>query len=90
MKQSVSPGVFVGVILVGILVLAFIGYRVMNAPTITPAAEASTPSGAPNPITGASGIAGPRAGGGPTAEAFKQRDEYNRQHRDAQGSGTGH
>ncbi len=90
MKQTVSPGVVIGVILAGVLVLAFIGYRVFNAPTITPAVEASQPVAGANPITGATGNAGPRAGGGPTAEAFKQRDEYNRTHRDPQGSGTGH
>ena len=88
MKQKVSPGAFVGVILIGILVLALVGYKVWQAPSVTPAVEASQAAGGANPITGASGVAGPRAGGGPTAEDFKKRDEYNRSHPDAQGSGS--
>ena len=79
MKQNISPSVVIGIVVVVVVVLGFIGFRVWRTPSVTAAAPGTTVSGPP----------GPREGGGPTAEAFKARDEYNRTHPDAAGSRSG-
>jgi hypothetical protein len=75
MKQQVSPAVFASIIVVAVLVLGFFAWRTWMAPSSTVSPEAAK-----------QGAVGPREGGGPSAEAFKQRDEYNRTHPGAAGS----
>ena len=92
MKQQVDPKVVIGVILAGVLVLAFIGYRVWSAPSVVAAPEAersasvATPGGTgAGPQAGAPRGSGLKGGGGPTAEDLRKRDEYYRQHPEAGG-----
>jgi hypothetical protein len=80
MKQTLPTGVVIGVIVVVVLVVAGVGFWIWRAPSVTPA-----------PVTEAdrANMMGPRAGGGPTAEDLRKRDEYNRNNPGAAGSGTG-
>ncbi len=73
MRQTVSPKVTFAVIVVGILVIAGIGWFVWRQPHVTPA---------PGVQVDAQGIPiqSPRAGGGPTEDDLKKRDEFYRQH----------
>lgn len=77
MKQNVSPGMFAAVIAVALVIVGVIMWRVWVAPSSIPAPGSEKAT------------ANPRAGGGPTAEAFRQRDEWNRTHPGAKGSGPG-
>jgi len=53
MKQNVNPGVVIGVIVVGVLLLAFIAWRAFVGSSSTPAASAvSAGTARVNPITG--------------------------------------
>jgi len=74
-KQSISPVAFFSVILVVLAIAGAIAYSVWKAPssTVDKTAIAST-------------SANPRAGGGPTAEDFRKRDEYNKTHSGSAGS----
>lgn len=88
MKQELNPKILIGVVLVGVLILAFVGYRAWTGPSVTPAPEvanaASGASGVPNSAPRGSGLRADT--GGPTADALKYRDEYNRTHPGAAGS----
>jgi hypothetical protein len=81
MKREVSPMLLVGAILVGVVVIAFIGYRVWSAPSVIPAPELAKASGTVAP--GAKREVSLPGGGGPTPEAMRYRDEYNRTHPEA-------
>jgi len=82
MKQSVSPTVVIAVIALAVVIVAGIGFWVWRAPSVTAAPGVKTTDAQGNTIQS------PRAGGAPDAEAFRKRDEYNRTHPGAAGSGT--
>jgi hypothetical protein len=82
MKKEISPMFLVGAILVGLIALTLIGFRVWSAPSVLPAPEVAQAAVADGPARGS----GQRAGGGPTPDALRYRDEYNRTHPDAAGS----
>lgn len=52
MKQNVSPGVVIGVIVVGILLISFIGWRVFHGSSTSAASAVSAGTTRVNPITG--------------------------------------
>lgn len=78
MKKQISPGMFVSILVVILLVVGVSAWRLWVAPSSVPVEESKTVNG--------ENISSPRAGGGPDAEAFRKRDEYNRTHPGASGS----
>ena len=83
MKQELNPRILIPVILVGVLVLAFVGYRVWSAPSVVPAPAAV---GADSSGTAAARGSGLQGVGGPPPEALRKREEYNQAHPEAVGS----
>jgi hypothetical protein len=73
MKKQVSLPVAISIIVVVLLIVGVLGMRVWRAPSTV---ADKTANRAMNP----------REGGGPTPEALRYRDEYNRTHPEAQGS----
>ena len=84
MKQKVSPAILVTVIAIGVVVIGLIGYRVWSAPSVVPAPEVAKASA--GGAAGAKKEVGLAGGGGPSPEALKYRDEYNKAHPNAEGS----
>jgi len=73
--KQISPVAFFSVVLVVLVIVGAIAFSVWKAPssTVDKTAIAST-------------SANPRAGGAPTAEDFRKRDEYNKTHPGSSGS----
>ena len=94
MKQQIDPKVLVAVIVAGVLLLAFVGYRVWSSPSVTPAPEVASAASGTNTGTTAGTMAdggairgsGNRGGGGPTAADLQKRDAYNAANPGAGGS----
>lgn len=81
MKQQISPQIMVGIVVLGIAILAFLGYRTMNAAPQAAASNAPTTAAAPG-----AKVPVPEGRGGIPAEGLQKRDEYNRTHPGAAGS----
>jgi hypothetical protein len=82
MKQEVSPKVVAAVVAAAVVLLIAVGWWVWRAPSVTAAPGSQMKDAQGNPIQS------PRAGGGPTAEDLRRRDEYNAANPGAAGSSS--
>ena len=52
MKQKVSPGVMIGVIVIGVILIAVVAWRALRGPSVPVAADTGSAAGKTNPMTG--------------------------------------